>query len=137
MLKYIYTPAQKKVVASMLHDGKAREPGKTPEIRRAQAQRGPTSGQARGVHLLQHRVGNLPLHFAAHGVIHFFFKKKNKLTCRNGTVGSFARQDARNRHFRSQHGGSSEIPPVARTVYEKLKRPSATHPSLLPKKRSK
>ena len=38
-----FLPATK-VVASMLHDGKAREPGETSEIRRAQAQRGPAPG---------------------------------------------------------------------------------------------
>ncbi|KAF8478520.1 hypothetical protein DFH94DRAFT_750427 [Russula ochroleuca] len=46
---------------------------------------------------------------------------------------AFARQDARNRHFRSQHGGGT--PPPVGTVYAKLKKPSATHPSLLPKRR--
>ncbi|KAI9507359.1 hypothetical protein F5148DRAFT_120171 [Russula earlei] len=46
---------------------------------------------------------------------------------------AFARQDARNRHFRSQHGGKSA--PDARTAHVKIKRPSATHPSLLPRKR--
>ncbi|KAH9180707.1 hypothetical protein EDB89DRAFT_58940 [Lactarius sanguifluus] len=47
---------------------------------------------------------------------------------------AFARQDARNRHFRSQHGG--KVPPDAhpRLLYGKIKRPSATHPSILSRK---
>ncbi|KAI9446305.1 hypothetical protein H4582DRAFT_545797 [Lactarius indigo] len=47
---------------------------------------------------------------------------------------AFARQDARNRHFRSQHGG--KVPPDARPrlLYGKIKRPSATHPSILSKR---
>ncbi|KAH9981144.1 hypothetical protein BGW80DRAFT_1556243 [Lactifluus volemus] len=46
---------------------------------------------------------------------------------------AFARQDARNRHFRSQHG--VKIPPDARSSHESFKRPSAAHPSTLPKRR--
>ena len=48
-------------------------------------------------------------------------------------IDSFARQDARNRHFRSQHGVDPS--PATNTVYKRLKKPSATHPSLLPKRR--
>ncbi|KAI0283067.1 hypothetical protein BGY98DRAFT_1094012 [Russula aff. rugulosa BPL654] len=46
---------------------------------------------------------------------------------------AFARQDARNRHFRSQHGGVPS--PATGAVYKRLKKPSATHPSLLPNRR--
>lgn len=47
---------------------------------------------------------------------------------------AFARQDARNRHFRSQHGG--KVPPDARSrlLCGKVRRPSATHPSILSRK---
>ncbi|KAH9966822.1 hypothetical protein BC827DRAFT_701717 [Russula dissimulans] len=49
---------------------------------------------------------------------------------------AFARQDARNRHFRSQHGGKVPSDSDASfPVRESIKRPSATHPSLLPRKR--
>ncbi|KAI0302194.1 hypothetical protein BC826DRAFT_503517 [Russula brevipes] len=81
--------------ASVLPDGKAGEPGQTPEIRWAQAQR------------------RTPL--------------DRPESCSICNI-AFARQDARNRHFRSQHQHRRDAPPDSEPEDQKVykpKRPSA------------